>query len=278
MLDSSSSPEQDGVVARPAGISSQVGCLVGLVGALVFVLGCFLPYYDIAILGPGQTSASLCRLLTSGPGTILEHLGGALYLFAGAATVGVIAFVGIQRVRPWTTPALTAATTVWALTWAGSLTNQARFGSLEIGFWVMVAGILFAVAGTVIVWVSRGADRGPSPGASEAGATERSRAGDRTGTLRASTAISRFEEGMAGWRTGRRRSRSTHLPTAARRSPTSTDPRSCWSAAARTGSRSGAAVPTWEHRSPGARSRSPDRCGRSGARCTAARSTCRTGR
>jgi hypothetical protein len=118
------------------------------------------------VLPPGEGSVSLYRLVTSGPGSSVEHLGGALYLFAGAATVGLIALAGIRRPRPWTPYALSAGTAAWALTWVGVLVNQVGFGPHDVGYWMLLASVAVSAAGTIAVWVSaRTRDREPTPAA-----------------------------------------------------------------------------------------------------------------
>jgi hypothetical protein len=99
------------------------GYLVVLVGAVGFVVRCFLPYLGGESLLPMGGSVSLYRLTSFGNDG-LERLGGLLYLFAGAATVGVIALAGIGRPREWTRYALVAGTAAWTLTWIGILITR----------------------------------------------------------------------------------------------------------------------------------------------------------
>jgi hypothetical protein len=157
-------------MARRPSATSAIGYLICLGGVLAFVVGCFLPYYgDVALIAPGQTSTSLYQLTMSSAGTAIEHLAVALYLFAGAATVGLVALAGIRRERSWTRSSLAAGIAAWALTWIGVLIYQGRFGSVEVGHWVMLGGTCVAVAGAVAVWVSsRGRDLERTAGAAEA--------------------------------------------------------------------------------------------------------------
>jgi hypothetical protein len=61
------------------------GHVVVLLGALAFVVGCFLPYYDYRPSGIG--SVSLYRLYMFGLGDPGISVGGVLVLFAGVATL-----------------------------------------------------------------------------------------------------------------------------------------------------------------------------------------------
>jgi hypothetical protein len=137
---------------------SQIGgYLFVLVGAVGFVVSCFLPYLGGESLIPmdESVSVSLYRLISSGlPSDGFERLGDVLYLFAGAATVGVISLAGIGWPRDWTRYALVAATAAWTLTWIGILISQAGFGPHEVGYWSLFASMGVAIVGTIIVWVS----------------------------------------------------------------------------------------------------------------------------
>src|SRR5262245_34551103 len=94
-LDFTATSAQDARVhVRPAA-SHPAGYVVVLLGVVGFVVSCFLPFYGGPILGAGE-SVSLYRLVVDPPigGGLV---GGVLYLFAGAATVGVISLIGIGR-------------------------------------------------------------------------------------------------------------------------------------------------------------------------------------
>jgi hypothetical protein len=94
-------------------------------------------------------------------------LGALLNLFAGAATAGVVALLGVGRQRGWTPNALIAGVAAWTLTWIGVLLNQAGFGPHDVGYWVLLASMGAAIIGTVVVWVSaRAHAREPTTGAS----------------------------------------------------------------------------------------------------------------
>ena len=144
------------------------GYVIVLLGVVGFVVGCFLPYLSSVILAPGEDSASLIRLIWTPAEGPLEQVGALLNLFAGAATVGVVALMGVGRRRGWTPMALVAGVAAWTLTWIGVLINQeAAFGPYEVGYWVLLASMGVAIVGTVVVWVTAKAHaREPTTGAS----------------------------------------------------------------------------------------------------------------
>jgi hypothetical protein len=145
---------------------SASGYVIVLLGVVGFVVGCFLPYLSATFL-PAEGTISLFRVIWLGAGRPFEQVGVWLNLFAGAATVGVIALLGIGRRRAWTPRALVAGTAAWTLTWIGVLMSQAAFGPHEVGYWVLLASMGVAIVGTVVVWVSaRGRGRESPAGAS----------------------------------------------------------------------------------------------------------------
>jgi hypothetical protein len=159
----------DGRVRTDAGPSAS-GYVIVLLGVVGFVVGCFLPFYGGNFL-PAEGTISLFRLIWRSAGTFgvgtFERVGGLLYLFAGAATVGVIGLLGIGRRRAWTPHALVAGAAAWTLTCIGVLINQAGFTEQEVGYWVLLASMGVAIIGTVVVWVSARAHiREPTTGAS----------------------------------------------------------------------------------------------------------------
>jgi hypothetical protein len=147
---------------------SASGYVIVLLGVVGFVVGCFLPCLSGVILARGEDSASLIRLIWTPAEGPLEQLGALLNLFAGAATVGVVALLGVGRQRGWTPRALVAGVAAWTLTWIGVLMNlEAAFGPYEVGYWVLLASMGVAIIGTVVVWVSaRAHAREPITGAS----------------------------------------------------------------------------------------------------------------
>jgi hypothetical protein len=148
------------VETRPDTGPSASGYVIVLLGVAGFVVGCFLPFSG----GPAEETISLFRLILFSAETLIEQMGGWLNLFAGAATVGVIALLGIGRRRAWTPRALVAGTAAWTLAWIGILM---AFGPHEVGYWVLLASMGMAILGTVAVWVSaRAHAREPTTAAS----------------------------------------------------------------------------------------------------------------
>jgi hypothetical protein len=96
--------------------SRPTGYLVVLIGAMGFVVSCFLPYLDYQVLPSQPGPPSLYRLIMLTSRTLAERAGGFAYLFAGVATLASVAIAGIRGTRPWTPFALTAVTTAWSLT------------------------------------------------------------------------------------------------------------------------------------------------------------------
>lgn len=153
------------VETRPDAGPSAGGYVMVLLGVAGFVLGCFLPYLGGSFF-VAEGSLSLFRLVWTPVGGPFEHAGGVLSLFAGAATVGVIALLGIGRRRAWTPRALVAGAAAWTLTWIGVQMTQAVFGPKAVGYWVVLASMGVAIIGTVVVWTNaRAHHREPTAGA-----------------------------------------------------------------------------------------------------------------
>ena len=136
---------------RPAP-SHPAGYLIVLLGVVAFVVSCFLPFYGEPILRAGD-DVSLYRLVVDPP-IGGGKVGGVLYLFAGAATVGVVSLIGLGRAAAWTPYALVAGVAAWALTWLGILLNQAELAQHEVGYWTAYASLGLTVVGTIVVWVT----------------------------------------------------------------------------------------------------------------------------
>ena len=134
--------------------AGSTGYVVVLFGAVAFVAGCFLPYYDY---GPTASldSASLYQLMMFNPGGAEASAGAFLFLFAGVATLAWVALAGVRGSEGWTRSALVAVTIAWSLTWFGVLLGAARFGTpLLVGFWVLLLSVGVVVIGTIMTWVS----------------------------------------------------------------------------------------------------------------------------
>lgn len=139
---------------RPSARSRPAGYVVVLLGALGFVVSCFLPYLDYRFL-PSQPGPSLYRVIMLSSRTLAEQVGGFAYPFAGVATVAGVAIAGIRGTRPWTPFAPAAVTTAWSLTWIGTFMHQASIvGPKELGYLGLLVSIAAVVVGTVAVWVS----------------------------------------------------------------------------------------------------------------------------
>ena len=152
---------------------STLGYAIVLLGAALFVTGCFLPYEGF--ITPASRTASLYERLISGPSGGGSDLGAFLYLFGGVAIVAAVALVTLVR-GEWRTglPSfLMGAVAAWSLTWIGTLITIGTFTgvSLEVGFWLQALGIGVAIIGAILVAARR-------RGAHERGSPDmRSRAG-----------------------------------------------------------------------------------------------------
>ena len=125
-----------------------------LLGAALFVVSCFLPYYGFAIPAVPGKSFSLYRATTSGPTGGGSDLGAVLYLFGGAAPIAAVAIIGLARGgrRTGLPLVLVGAVTAWSLTWIGILIRLGTFGtSLDIGFWLQAVSIGVAIIGAILV-------------------------------------------------------------------------------------------------------------------------------
>jgi len=137
-----------------------VGYVIVLLGAALFVTGCFLPYYGF----PGGRSLSAYDQLSSLSQDGGWGLGAILFLFGGVATVVVVALVGLTRgERQSGRGFLAGAVSAWSLTWIGSLLRTASLRettipeglSLAAGFWLQAVGIGVTVIGTILVATRR---------------------------------------------------------------------------------------------------------------------------
>jgi hypothetical protein len=131
---------------------SSLGYAVVLLGAVLFMTSCFLPY--TGFLPTEAQTISLVEQLTL-PGGASDLLSALLYLFGGVATVAAVATVAL--VRGGRGPALpfllVGAVAAWSLTWIGILLQYGspRLFSLEFGFWLQAASIGVVVIGTILV-------------------------------------------------------------------------------------------------------------------------------
>jgi len=132
--------------------AGSTGYVVVLLGAVAFVVGLFLPYYDYEV---SPFSASLYRTMMIYPEGAVASVGAFLFLFAGVTTLAWVALAGVRGSEGWTRSALVAVTIAWSLTWFGILLGAARFGTpLLVGFWVLLLSVGVVVIGTIMAWVS----------------------------------------------------------------------------------------------------------------------------
>ena len=163
---------------RPSAGSGVVGYAIVLVGVAGFVLSCFLPYSRFGPANglPGSTT-SYYDLVTLGRRTLLQYVGGLLFLFGGAATAAWVAFTGLrhgQHERRRMPSVLMAVTVAWSSVWIGLLSSVISAGFLgagyEVGYWSMLISVCVVIVGTIFVWVSArhatqeaGSAAGPKP-------------------------------------------------------------------------------------------------------------------
>ena len=143
---------------------------VVLLGTALFVVSCFLPYYEAAAPGSVFGGVSLYDQLQFGAEGWVFDLGTYLFLFGALAVVIAMAIVGITRrgYRIWTPAMLGVAVLAWATTWFGALLRQTSLvssssvipeTSLAVGFWLQALSILVVILGTLagLVTARRGA-------------------------------------------------------------------------------------------------------------------------
>ncbi|HEU4356075.1 MAG TPA: hypothetical protein VFT27_10845 [Actinomycetota bacterium] len=166
-MDASSTLAETGNIimgmGAETGASRKTGSVIGyattLVGAVLFVASCFMPFYGF----PNQGSVTRYDQLTVGQDV---DVGAILILFGGVTVVFVVAIVGLARSRRDAGPVqfLAGAVAAWSLTWIGALLQTAslREGrimpvglTLEIGFWLQAVSIGLAVIGTILVAIRR---------------------------------------------------------------------------------------------------------------------------
>ena len=147
---------------RPSAGSGVVGYAIVLVGVAGFVLSCFLPYSSFGPAnGSSESTTSYYEVFTMSRGTLLQYVGGLLFLFGGAATVAWVAFTGLrhgQHERRRMPSVLMAVTVAWSSVWIGLLGSVVSAGFLgagyEVGYWSMLVSVCVVIVGTIVVWVS----------------------------------------------------------------------------------------------------------------------------
>ncbi len=113
--------------------------VVTLAGALLYLIGMFLPFFTVNVMGYSQSISILDTLtLSGGPDFVIMAL-------------LIVTIVVLQIVKAPQTPSLVCSIILTASVFSemGSLYayNIAPYGSLEIGFWLMlIAGILMCAS------------------------------------------------------------------------------------------------------------------------------------
>jgi hypothetical protein len=152
--DSSGVPREDWMERRG---SRSAGYVIVVLGVMAFVVGCFLPYWDLPSgMRPLNYNTSYFRLIFGVGAGVAANVGGFLLLFGGPAALAWIAIAGIHG-SWWTRPALSAATVVWSLTWIGVLLGVSRLAvddARRVGWWVLLLGVGVVVIGTILIWIS----------------------------------------------------------------------------------------------------------------------------
>lgn len=140
---------------------SRVGYSIALVGAALYVAGCFLPFWGTGV--PTSLFDDLGRTDSLHSAGVV--VGESMFLFAGIVVVAVASVLGLRaddprRAWPW----LASGVTAWGLTGLGWLLRY----SAGAGFypradpWFMLAGVLIVAAGSVVAAVtSRTKTTGP---------------------------------------------------------------------------------------------------------------------
>jgi hypothetical protein len=133
--------------------SGSAGYAIALLGAVTFIVGCLLPYWGAT--EPTSASPSFFRLVIPEGIGATQRVGGFLIMFGGVATLAWIAIAGIRGSR-WTRPALAGVTVAWSLTWIGTLLAQSSIPNVGrgAGWWVILLGVVVAVIGTIVTWIS----------------------------------------------------------------------------------------------------------------------------
>ena len=113
--------------------------VVNLAGALLYFIGMFLPFFTVNVMGYSQSISILDTLtLSGGPDFVIM-------------TLLIVTIVVLQIVKAPQAPSLVCSIILTASVFSemGSLYayNIAPYGSLEIGFWLMlIAGILMCAS------------------------------------------------------------------------------------------------------------------------------------
>jgi hypothetical protein len=159
---------------EPAGA---LGYVVALIGAVGFVISCFIPFLAMGGLSPAATPVTLYGLFTRFPGHTAYRVGGLLILFGGVAIVSLVAIIGIARpsFRSWARRALLFVAILWAVERVGYLLVYHTMSGVRAGFWCLVASVAVVVCGALLAEAR--ADRNGRRPRSDEAATGDPRAG-----------------------------------------------------------------------------------------------------
>ena len=138
----------DALMDDRARARTTLGYILGLVGAVGFVVGAFLPFYGF---GPeAQLQRSLYLDFTNGG--MLSVVGGWLLLFGGVVVIAWLAFSGLPSSPPRPRPvAFIAGTVTWAVTWIGLLLVGSDGYALKVGFWTMLLAVGVVLVGAITI-------------------------------------------------------------------------------------------------------------------------------
>lgn len=151
-LDAAAPQSHSGAVetAQPARKGYRIGYSIALVGAALYVAGCFLPFW-----GAGAQTSLFDDLVRPDDYSRSARTAvfGSMFLFAGIVVVAVTCVLGLRaddprRAWPW----LASAVTAWGLTYLGWLLRYSASAGFypRAGPWFMLAGVLVVAAGTVM--------------------------------------------------------------------------------------------------------------------------------
>jgi hypothetical protein len=128
-----------------------LGPTTTLLGAALFTVSLFLPFYD-RLVGPRKTEVrdSFLHALVGGERG-LSGVGAWIFALSTVAIVVVTAVAVLRELPGWTRP-LAVATLAWSLSWIGLLLSFSIGLHHPIGYWGMFAGVTIGLVGA---WITR---------------------------------------------------------------------------------------------------------------------------
>jgi hypothetical protein len=119
-----------------------------LLGAVLFVVGCFAPYVSFESRDVSPSLYEMQTMRHSGLGWV----GAIVILFTGVTALIGLATLAITRRRSWIRLALVCVAAVWALEEIGfALGASGLWPSKAAGYWMVLAAIAIVVGGSLIV-------------------------------------------------------------------------------------------------------------------------------